>query len=285
MAKNANPIRHPSFYRAIPKIELHRHLEGSLRLNTLVEIGRSHGLDVSSTGQLRSLVQINSEEPYTFQNFLSKFETIRLFYRTPEVISRITREAIIDAERDNVRYIELRFTPVALSKAQFSALPFAPIFRDAKQSGLHVTIHAGEWAAASNVTEAILHLGAERIGHGVRVLEDPRAVEIARERGTLFEVCLTSNYQSGVVAPGVIHPIREMMAQGLNVSLNTDDPSISQITLGDEYKVACEQVGLSLDELRERIMAATAGAFLPTGERKNLQRSMDIAWQAWEHET
>ena len=112
------PQRSPRFYQGIPKVELHRHLEGSLRLSTLLEIGRSHGLDIPSTGQLRSLVQIHNDEPFTFQNFLSKFETLRLFYRSPEVISRVTQEAIADAAIDKVRYMELRFTPVALSKAQ-----------------------------------------------------------------------------------------------------------------------------------------------------------------------
>jgi adenosine deaminase len=343
------PTRHPSFYQAIPKLDLHRHLEGSLRLNTLIEIGRAHGLDISSTGQLRSLVQVNSREPFTFQNFLSKFETLRLFYRSPEVISRITREAVEDAAKDHLRYLELRFTPVALSKAQgfslaavmnwvcegarqaeedlglqvrliasvnrheslelaeqvallaaerrgsgivgldlagneaeFSGLPFAPLFREARQSGLRITVHAGEWGGPSNVSDAILHLGAERIGHGVRVLEDPNVTAMAREHGTLFEVCVTSNYQSGVVQASKEHPIARMLEDGLNVTINTDDPSVSQITLGDEYKLVCEKVGFSLDQLRERVMSAACGCFLPPEECENLQGSLNIAWQAWE---
>jgi adenosine deaminase len=343
------PTRHPAFYQAIPKVDLHRHLEGSLRLNTLIEVGRSHGLDISSTGHLRSLVQVNEQEPLTYQNFLSKFETLRLFYRSPEVISRLTREAIDDADKDNVRYMELRFTPVALSRAQgfslaavmdwvcegarqaeedtgiqvrlivsvnrhesldlaeqmallaserrssgiigldlggneaqFSALPFAPIFREARQSGLRITAHGGEWGGPANVADAILQLGAERVGHGVRVLEDARVVALARERGTLFEVCITSNYQSGVVHPQDEHPITRMLAEGLNVTINTDDPSISQIRLSDEYKLACEKVGFSLDVLQERVMAAARGSFLPDNENHDLQRSMQIAWQAWE---
>ena len=75
--------------------------------------------------------------------------------------------------------------------------PFASIFAEAKQAGLHLTIHAGEWAGAKNVREAIDELGAERIGHGVRIMEDENVIALARERGTAFEVCVTSNYQSG----------------------------------------------------------------------------------------
>ena len=106
------------FYTAFPKVELHRHLEGSIRLSTLTEIGRSHGFNLMATEHLRPLVQVSEDEPYTFENFLSKFATLRLFYRSPEVIGQITREAIEDAAIDNVRYMELRFTPVALSRAE-----------------------------------------------------------------------------------------------------------------------------------------------------------------------
>jgi adenosine deaminase len=107
-----------NYFQAFPKVDLHRHLEGSLRLRTLVEVGRAHGLGLPNTNQLRGLVQVDEEEPLTFENFLSKFQTLRLFYRSPEVINRVTREAIADAAADNVRYLELRFTPAALSKAE-----------------------------------------------------------------------------------------------------------------------------------------------------------------------
>jgi adenosine deaminase len=107
------------FYHALPKVELHRHLEGSLRLRTMLEIARAGGITVPvRTGPLSSLVQVQESEPFTYQNFLAKFSTLRLFYRSPEVIYRITREAVEDAAMDNVRYLELRFTPVALSRAE-----------------------------------------------------------------------------------------------------------------------------------------------------------------------
>ena len=85
------------FYHALPKVELHRHLEGSVRLSTLVKIGREHGIDLMNTEHLRPLVQVGEDQPYTFENFLSKFATLRLFYRSPEVIGQITLEAVEDA--------------------------------------------------------------------------------------------------------------------------------------------------------------------------------------------
>lgn len=339
--KESIPHRPAEFYRALPKVELHRHLEGSLRLVTLLEVARAHGLDLLGTDRLRPLVQVGANDPLTSQNFLSKFETLRKFYRSPEVIARITQEAIADAAVDNVRYLELRFTPLALSKAEnfplaevidwvvegarqaqgehgiitrliasvnrhestqlavqvvqlavdrrdsgivgldlagdevnFTASPFVEVFREAREAGLHITVHAGEWGGAGNVAQAITQLSAERIGHGVRVMEDPAVVALARERGTTFEVCITSNYQTGVVPGLADHPVRDMLAAGLNVTLNTDDPGISQITLSDEYCLASENFGIPLATLRERALAAAQAAFLPEDERQGLAESL-----------
>lgn len=326
------------FYYAFPKVELHRHLEGSLRLRTMLEIARAQGITVpTSTGALSNLVQVQKSEPSTYQNFLAKFSTLRLFYRSPEVIYRITREAVEDAAKDNIRYMELRFTPVALSRAErfplgdvmdwvcesamnaaiefglrvglivsvnrheslelaeqvawlavarmgqglvgldlagneaeFPAKPFAGIFQEAKQSGLKLTIHAGEWGGAANVREALELFKTDRIGHGVRVLEDPFTVTLARESGAAFEVCVTSNYQTGVIPVSTEHPIIKMLDAGINVTLDADDPSISQITLTDEYHRVCEDMDLSQKKLKERVLAAAKAAFLPDLEREAL---------------
>jgi adenosine deaminase len=319
-------------------VELHRHLEGSLRLKTMLEIARAGGITVPiNTGPLSSLVQVQQSEPSTYQNFLAKFATLRLFYRSPEVIHRITREAVEDAAIDNIRYLELRFTPVALSRAErfplgdvmdwvcesaqkaarefglrvglivsvnrheivelaeqvawlaaarierglvgldlagneaeFPAGPFAGIFREARQAGLKVTIHAGEWGGAANVREAIELFNADRIGHGVRVEEDASTVALAREHGTPFEVCVTSNYQTGVAPSLPNHPMMKMLEDGLCITIGTDDPSISQITLTDEYQRVCEELGMSQQTLKERILAAAQAGFLPAAERDKL---------------
>jgi len=329
-------------YRALPKVELHRHLEGTLRLDTMLDIARQHEITIpADILRLSSLVQMQEEEKYSFQTFLSKFNTLRLFYRSPDVIHRITREAIQDAAKDNVKYMELRFTPVALSRAErfplhdvidwvltsaqdaaqefgvmvrliasvnrheshelaeqvawlasehkdsgliamdlagneaeFKSEPFYAVFKEARQAGLRITIHAGEWGPAANVKEAIEELGAERIGHGVRVLEDENVVALAKERNTAFEVCVTSNYQSGVIPALEAHPLSAMLKAGLNVTINTDDPSISRITLSQEYHVACEELGLSMDTLKERILAAARAAFLSDDERDNLVKQL-----------
>lgn len=329
-------------YFSLPKVELHRHLEGSLRLATMLDIARQHGVTVPvNMLNLSGLVQVQDQDPLTFSNFLEKFKTLRLFYRTPEVIHRITREAVEDAAKDNIRYLELRFTPVALSRAEgfplhdvmdwvitsameaakeqrikvgliasvnrhespelaeqvawlaaehvkdglvgldlagneaeFKSEPFYGLFKEARQAGLHITIHAGEWGPAANVKEAIEGLEAERIGHGVRVLDDENAAALARERGTTFEVCITSNYQSGVVPALADHPLPKMMAAGLNVTVNTDDPSVSRITLAHEYQRACEDLNIPLEDLKKCVMNAAQAAFLPEKEKAGLVKKM-----------
>ncbi|MBN1667872.1 MAG: hypothetical protein JW862_12320, partial [Anaerolineales bacterium] len=164
---------------------------------------------------------------------------------------------------------------LAGSEADFPATPFLGLFREVQQAGLQITVHAGEWGGAANVHEAIEAFQTQRIGHGVRVMEDAITVALAAERGTVFEVCITSNYQSGVVQELGAHPITDMIANGLMVTLNTDDPSISQIVLSNEYRLASEELGIPLAKIHARTLAAAEAAFIPTAERQDLVAQID----------
>lgn len=336
-----DPSRPKAFYCSLPKVELHRHLEGSLRMETMAEIAEEHGIHFSSKDELRSLVTVRETDPFTFKNFLSKFTTLRRFFLSPELIARVAYEAVVDAAADNVRYMELRFTPYALSvargyplvevvdwviekvdqasrehniqtrliasvnrnedvkiaeqviqlsidckdrgivavdmagnEAEFSARPFTGLFKEARQAGMHITVHAGEWGGAGNIYDALTYLDAERIGHGVRVLEDPKVVDLAVQRKTTFEVCMTSNYQSGVVQPLTGHPITRMLEAGIDATLNTDDPSICSITLSDEFHLAEKDMGLPVSVLKERVLAAAKASFLPEERCQALVQSL-----------
>jgi adenosine deaminase len=323
---------------ALPKVELHRHLEGSLRLTTLDEINREFhlGFPEDDMEVFRGYVQI-TDEGGDFRTFLSKFVNLRRFFQTPEIIRRFAYEAVADAAADNVRYMELRFTPMALAKAQnfaleevtdwvieavgraqkdfpikvrliisfnrnedvsigqratriaidnkhngvvgidlagdeanYSAEPFAFLFHQAVQEGLGVTVHAGEWAGVQNVLYAIEMMGAQRIGHGVKVMDNSSAIALALERGTVFEVCVTSNVQSGVFQRFIDHPFKIMYDIGLKATLNTDDPTVSNITLADEAHVVAASMGFELTDLKKLTLTAAEASFLPPDEKQTL---------------
>lgn len=322
--------------RAMPKIELHRHLEGALRLETLHAIAVEYDLPIvnQSIETLRPYVQMMPEDIRSWERFLSKFSALRQFFRSEAIIKRMTREAVADAAADNIKYMELRFTPQALNnllnatfsevvewvcdaandasaqldiqvnlilsmnrhesldigeqvldaaeafcdrgiggidlagrEAEFSARPFLPLFERAKSLGLGVTIHAGEWSGANTVREAVEELGADRIGHGIRAIEDPALVELLVERGTVLEVCPTSNIHSGVVANMAVHPLTALYRSGVRTTINTDDPLVCDISLCDELAAVLAETPLTLDDIRQQTLTAARAAFLPSDQR------------------
>jgi adenosine deaminase len=133
-----------------------------------------------------------------------------------------------------------------------------------------VTVHAGEWASAEGVRQAIEQLHADRIGHGVRSIENSKILQLVRDRQVALEVCLTSNLQTGVVQQLHHHPLVDLLNLGVIVTLNTDDPSISNLSLTDEYQVAVERLGLGYDDLRKLVFNAANASFLPSEERARL---------------
>ena len=325
--------------RAMPKIELHRHLEGALRLSTMVEIAREHGIEMPDyeLETLRPFVQMMPLEPHTSQNFLAKFLVIRQFFLSPEIIRRMVREAIEDAANDNVRYFELRFTPKALSnlvkaplhqvvtwvcdaaaetaaqhdievklivsmnrheslkigeetvqaaidhrhlgvvgvdlagmEPDHPAHAFRHVFKKARQAGLGITIHAGEWDGPQSIWDAITTIELDRIGHGIRVIEDYNLINVLLEKGTMLEVCPSSNVDSGVVDDFYHHPLPRLIANGVRVTLNTDDSLVSNITLSDEIYRALTYMPLTMDDIRRMTLTAAECAFLPPEEKKAL---------------
>jgi len=336
------------FWRPIlhrmPKVDLHRHLEGSLRLSTLLEIARQHRIDLGldlTLAEIEPLVRFTSAEPADFQRFLARFRILRRFYTSPEAIRRMAYEAVVDAAQDRVRYLELRFNPAALAQAQGFRLeevmewvlegvgqaqqeapiqvrliativrgedpavawriarlaadgrphgivgldlagdelraplePLIPIFRWAREQGLFLTIHAGEVGSPAHIRHAVLVLGAHRIGHGIQAVRDPAVLCLLRERGIPLEVCPTSNLHTGAAAGFHHHPLPDLYRLGLKVTLNTDDPSISDTTLTDEYLFAMAGMGLQWQDLLRMFENAVEAAFLSAEERQALARQI-----------
>jgi adenosine deaminase len=321
-----------------PLVELHRHLDGNVRLETVLDLARRHGIQLpaSTLEGLRPHVQVIGRES-DLVGFIAKFALLRRVMVDYDAVRRITRENLEDAVREGIDYIELRFSPrfmaeehgldtlrvaetvcetlaeaagtlpvrakligiisrhygpeagwleleaairyrdhgiVALDlagdEANFPGAWFVDHFRKAREAGLHVIAHAGEAAGADSVRQAVLELGAERIGHGVRSVEDPAVLDLLAERRIPLEVCPTSNLHTNTFPDYASHPLPDLLRRGFSVNLNTDDPSISGIDLAHEYRIAREELGLSEEELHKLQENALEAAFLTPEERAEL---------------
>ena len=163
----------------------------------------------------------------------------------------------------------------------YPAAPFAPLFKRAADYGLGITIHAGEAGNAANVREAVEVMNAQRIGHGIRSIEDSNVVQLLRQRNVTLEVCPTSNLQTGVVDNFGLHPLRDLYVLGVNVTINTDDPSVSDTSLTDEYMVAMMGLGVSLRDLRMCTRNSIRAAFLPLETKQYLENLILGEFDAW----
>jgi adenosine deaminase len=153
---------------------------------------------------------------------------------------------------------------------------FRETYAEAGRRGLRLVAHAGETAGAESVRGAVEALGAERVGHGVRCLEDPAVVDVLRARGTPLEVCPDEQLPPGRRAAGRPHPLRALVDAGLVCTVNSDDPGMFGTTLVDEYRLLAAQ-GFTWDELWQLNRNALGAAFLGDAERAALA----ARWDAW----
>lgn len=289
-------------YQAIPKAELHVHLEGSLTPETLRELDPS-----LSEEEIRRRYRPSGD----FAGFLTSFVWVLGFLRGPQEYALAARRLLERLARENVLYAEITLSAgVMLRRRQdfgaiFNALRrevegsavqvrwildavrqfgaaeamavaelaaahrqegvvafgiggdeqaapvdwFADVFRHARRKGLHLTVHAGEMAGPDSVRRAV-ELGAERIGHGVRAIEDPSLPPLLAERRIPLEICLSSNVATGAVPDLARHPLPAFLRMGVPVTLNTDDPGLFGTTLSAEYELAAQQFALGEEAIR-----------------------------------
>lgn len=135
-------------------------------------------------------------------------------------------------------------------EAEGPALWFRDLYARARDRGLRLTAHAGETTGPESVWQA-LEIGAERIGHGIRSIEDPKLMAHLRAKNIPLEVCITSNLRTGSVASLEQHPVKRLFDAGVPIILNTDDPALFDCTLQGEYALAAREFGFTPEQIAE----------------------------------
>lgn len=310
--------------------ELHRHLDVSMRLSTLLELAQERGLVPTSTSLDSFREDFILADPMADLNaVLSKFTLYQRVQDRPDVLARVAYECAVDAYAEGIRKIEFRYSPgfvTALSKlawrdsldgfeagllkanaelpdfkaglicigsrdfgiesiektvefflenddrfigidlagdeAQYPNSLYRNTMKPVVARGSKVTIHAGEADGPDSVWCAIEDLGARRIGHGIRSIEDPKLMEYLREKQILLEMCPTSNRITSAWPDYSTHPFKTCFQAGIPVSLNTDDPSIFGNRLSDEIQIASRSMGMSDTEIRKSFDDAAKYSFI-----------------------
>jgi adenosine deaminase len=147
---------------------------------------------------------------------------------------------------------------------------FTDHFKQVRNSGLQVSVHAGEAGGAKSVWQAITELGATRIGHGVATIEDEKLMTYMVNNNIAIESCLTSNFQTGTVKDLSQHPLKEFLNFGIKACLNTDDPAVQGIEIKHEFSLAQKTLHFTDTEISQLQKNAVEVSFLSNTEKAAL---------------
>ncbi|EMK6670917.1 adenosine deaminase [Vibrio fluvialis] len=322
----------------IPLTDLHRHLDGNIRTQTILDLGQKFGvaLPAYTVADLTPHVQIVEAEP-SLVAFLSKLDWGVAVLGDLDACRRVAYENVEDALNAQIDYAELRFSPYYMAmkhnlpvggvveavvdgvkagvrdfgvqanligimsrtfgtdacQQELDAIlsqkdhivavdlagdelgqpgdRFVSHFKQVRDAGLHITVHAGEAAGPESMWQAIRDLGATRIGHGVKAIHDPQLMDYLAKHRIGIESCLTSNIQTSTVESLALHPLKRFLEHGVLACLNTDDPAVEGIELPYEYEVAASQAGLSQEQIRQAQLNGLELAFLSDTDKQALK--------------
>jgi adenosine deaminase len=327
-------------FDAIPKVELHCHVEGTVRPATVVELARKHGRALP-TDDPTALYRFHS-----LDSFLAVFWLVQELIGDREDWARVAHESLIDAAPHGLRYREMFFTParhvaagqslgeivagltegieaaegetgvrcalicdidrayggaaatelatalhdlrrsgaaervigIGMDSTERGVDPrdFAPAYAIARGAGLRATGHAGEDTGPENIAAAIDALALERIDHGIAVVEDDGLMARLAAARLPFDVCPTSNI---VIANRFAtlddHPFRRMRESGLLVTINTDDPAMTDLDLGTEYRNVAAAMGYAFDDMCAIAVEGVEATWLDESEKRAVRTSFE----------
>lgn len=321
----------------MPKIELHVHLDGSMRLETASQWSKE-SLDV---------VKEKMEAPIDcvdLNDYLTKFSFPLSLLQTKDHLTRVAYELVEDLEKDHVIYAEIRFAPILHTKqglslqevveavldglkkgrikcglllclmrnekeennrkvievakqylgkgvvgldlagaeGMYPTSNFASLFQEAKKQNISFTIHAGEADGPSSILSAI-QFGAKRLGHGVRIIDDPSLMQLAKKQDITLEICPSSNLQTRIVTNYADHPLFALFNQGLHVTINTDNRTVSNITLTQEYQKLKDAFPFAEEDFKSMNLYAVQASFLPEEEKQQLVEEYLLQWEQYLH--
>lgn len=320
----------------LPKIELHCHLDGSVRVETIQSLAREMGIEVDADLQVLKEKLVAPASCPSLDEYLKRFALPVQVMQTKAALKRVTYELFEDAAKENIKYMEVRFGPLlhlnkglsieeviasvvegmnqaceaydiggniilsalrtmakddlyelidvgaryldkgvcafdlASSEVKGFAEDFKPYVDYAIKKGYHITIHAGETGVGENVYDAIESLKAERIGHGIFIHDTPKAYRAVLDNQTVLEVCPTSNVQTKAVKSMAQHPMVDFIREGLKVTINTDNRTVSDTSLSQEVERVMTQFNLDLETYKILYKNAVERAFTTDQEKTRL---------------
>jgi adenosine deaminase len=326
-------------FTTLPKIELHCHLDGSLRPETIIDIAKKDGIGLPTMDkdeiQQELIAPLDCE---SLDEYLKRFALPNLVMQSQENLKRITFELFEDAAKENVKYMEVRFAPllhtvkgltveeiiqsvidgmreaeeqfdihgniilscmrtmsaesafevvekgkqflgkgvVAIDLCASEEEGFCGDFVEpialAREYGYRVTIHAGETGVGKNVLEAVEMLGAERIGHGVFIKDCAEAYDVVKEKQVVLEMCPTSNVQTKAVGQYSEHPIYNFHKDGIKVTVNTDNRTVSDTTMAKECTIVFDEFNMSEEDYKKIYLDSVEACFADEETKVKLKK-------------
>jgi len=329
----------------LPKIEVHRHLEGTYPIESLFKLAKKNELDVPrKIEEFKKVFQFPKDHAPDFLLFLSKFK--KFWYKSLTDIESITYDSVKSFSKEGLHYIELRFNPLhfteqtkldpkevtktimdasdvaaaeidleiryllTFNRSMQTAKEMLEIYRELHETDLTkvvgvdlagdelgyppgqfstffdvvkkegrygIDIHAGEVSDSRNMWISIDQLHADRIGHGVAAHKDIEIQKVLRDKNIFLAQCITSNRQTGAWEDEATHPMKTLTETGVPVTIASDDPTIQDSDLVDDYKKTVINFNWTIDDLIASNIRSVEACFLSDQEKNRLTKGYNQA--------